>query len=376
MIGLLTTTKKIRSGHWMPLLLSMGMLQLTGCAPMMEQQPPPAEPSPPPVVQPEPVPQIQDEPAPLPRPDIVVASAIQMLERGEGDAAFQLLNRLQQESGEHKTAAWLVRQIKDDPQAMLGTDHTEYTVQSGDSLAQISRRHLGHELWFYLLARYNNIKVPRNLSVDTVLKLPIQAPQLPAFMRTGEEGKAVNISANDLLEQGRHELALESLKLEMQQGALDERGRQLLERAWSLRLDQLMRRGQLDTAEEELAQLLPDTSDTESLALYRQLDNQLKAQRHYQLGINALDRNHLEAAHFSFSQALRYQQNFPEARLRLRQTGNRLTERDHNEALRLMNDGQVTKAAELWESILERDPENRTAQEYLRRIRGNQSTPG
>ena len=148
-------------------------------------------------------------------------------------------------------------------------------------------------------------------------------------------------------------------------------GSEMCIRDRSLRLDQLMRRGQLDTAEEELTQLTPVTDNPASVDLFQQLEDQLKAQRHYQLGINALDRNHLEAAHFSFTQALKYQENFPEARVRLRQTANRLTERDHNEALRLFNEGKRVEAATLWESILERDPENRTAQDYLRRARGS-----
>ena len=296
--------------------------------------------------------------------------AIQMLEQGKGQSALELLSRVQVEYGEQAMATWLIQQILEPPENLIGGEHTEYTVQRGDSMAQISRKFLGHELWFYLLARYNNIAVPRNLSVNTVLKVPRQPPQLPVFLRSGGEGNTTNVSANELLEQGRHEQALAVLRKAMKENALDDRGRQLLVRAWSLRLDQLMRRGQLDTAENELTQLVPATNDEASTALINQLENQLKAQRHYQLGLNALERNHLEAAHFSFTQALRYQQNFPEARVRLRQTDHRITERDHQEALRLMAQGQNQAAAALWESILERDPENRTAQEYLRRVRG------
>lgn len=368
MTGPLTTKNKSQQ-RLLPLLLSVSLLTVGGCKNFITKEEPMPEPEPPPMVEPEPEPIVVEPLPPPPPPDKSIPLALQMLERGEGQNALELLSRIQVEYGEHATAGWLMQQILNDPKSMLGSDYVEYTVQPGDSLAQISRKHLGHELWFYLLARYNGIDKPRNLSVNTVLKIPRQPPQLPAFMRSGAEGNKVNIDANELLEQGRHEQVLDMLKDAMKNGSLDERGRQLLVRAWSLRLDQLMRRGQLDTAEEELTQLTPVSSDPASSELFQQLENQLKAQRHYQLGINALDRNHLEAAHFSFTQALRYQENFPEARVRLRQTDNRLTERDHNEALKLLNEGKRVEAAALWESILERDPENRTAQDYLRRAR-------
>lgn len=350
------------------LLLALILPLLSSCSLPEKVNSP--EPEPEVVVEPEPEPAALQPLPPPPPPDEAVQLALQELELGRSQSALELLSRVQVQYGEQAMVSWLIRQILQPPEDFLGSEHREYTVQPGDSLAQIARMHLGHPLWFYLLARYNDIEVPRNLSVGTVLKLPQQPPQLPPFLRGGEENNNLNVTANNLLEQGRHEQALELLQTAMRDNTLDDRGRQLLFRAWSLRLDQMMRRGQLDTAEEELRQLTPIDADPASLELIEQLENQLRAQRHYQLGLKALERNHLEAARFSFNQALRYQQNFPEARVRLRQTDHRITERDHQEALRLMQAGQNQEAATLWESILERDPENRTAQEYLRRIRG------
>lgn len=345
------------------------VLLLSSCELFQKKPEPEPEPPPPVVEQAEPI----SEPEPLPPPpppDEAIPQALQQMELGRGAAALELLSRVQVEYGEQPMATWLIQQILEPPEEFFGTEHTTYTIQPGDSLANLSRVNLGHPLWFYLLARYNDISVPRNLSVGTELKLPRQQPQLPPFLRGGEEVTGVNLSANNLLEQGRHQQALGLLRSAMEADNLDDRGRQLLVRAWSLRLDEMMERGQLDAAEEELKQLTPKSTDEESQKLLAKLDNQLKAQRHYQLGLRALERNHLEAAHFSFNQALRYQENFPEARVRLRQTDNRLTERDHQEALRLLQAGQEQAATALWERILERDPENRTAQEFLRRIRG------
>lgn len=372
MIGPQNTPPAASRGGYLKLCIMLSVLALNACMPMVKEEtttPPPPEPM---VVEPMPEPMVIEPLPPPPPPDKAIPMALQMLELGQGQAALELLSRLQVEYGEHATASWLIQQILEDPINLLGRDHVDYTVQRGDSMAQISRKQLGHELWFYLLARYNDIKVPRNLAVGAVLKIPRQPPALPGFMRTGGEGNKTNLGANELLEQGRHEQALQILQDSLKNNTLDDRGRQLLVRAWSLRLDQLMRRGQLDTAEEELSQLAPATSDdTASKKLIAQLENQLKAQRHYQLGLNALERNHLEAAHFSFTQALKYQQNFPEARVRLRQTDHRMTERDHQQAVQLLEQGKSQEAAALWESILERDPENRTAQEFLRRVRGS-----
>ncbi|GAB4193012.1 MAG: hypothetical protein Tsb002_23160 [Wenzhouxiangellaceae bacterium] len=368
MSGLNHTPIENRGSLRLRLALLLLVLHVSACDLIKKpEEAPPPEPEP--VVEPEPEPPPLPKLPPPPPPEEAIQLALSELEAGRSQPALELLTRVQVEYGEQPMITWMIQQLTQPPEDVFGAEYEEYTVQRGDSMAQLSRVHLGHPLWFIMLSRYNNLTVPRNLDVGDVLRLPRQRPQLPDFLRA-EQGSdnSINLAANDLLDQGRHDQALALLQSAMAADNLDKRGRQLLVRAWSLRLDQMMRRGQLDAAEEELSQLSPASNDAASRELITKLENQLKAQRHYQLGLKALERNHLEAAQFSFTQALRYQEDFTEARVRLRQTDHRITERDHQEAMRLLQAGERRAAASLWQRILERDPENRTAQEFLRRL--------
>ncbi len=68
--------------------------------------------------------------------------------------------------------------ITDDP-SKLGTKSFPYKVQPGDKLSKISELYLKDQYKFYLLARYNNISVPRSLKAGQVIKIPGTPPVLP-----------------------------------------------------------------------------------------------------------------------------------------------------------------------------------------------------
>lgn len=120
-------------------------------------------------------------PAPLPplppqQVQKTVSSAIEMLEVGNEDqAAIELQRVLQTEPG-HKLAQNLMRQIKDDPQVALGRESFGYRVQPGESLSKIAGRFLNDVHQFYILARYNDIKVPRQLAGGQMIRVPGKAP--------------------------------------------------------------------------------------------------------------------------------------------------------------------------------------------------------
>lgn len=176
-------------GRWAAWLAGAGLV--AGCA-----QPPSGSSAPPP---PRPVPQAQGGTAPggtssapgstpeapvnlppLPPGQVpkAVSNAIELLEAGsEEQASIELQRVLQTEPG-HKLAQNLLRQIKDDPVAVLGRESFSYRVQPGESLSKIAGRFLNDVHQFYVLARYNDIKVPRQLAGGQMIRVPGKAPPL------------------------------------------------------------------------------------------------------------------------------------------------------------------------------------------------------
>lgn len=175
-------------GRWAAWLASAGLV--AGCAqsPSGSSAPPPprhapqapaasgAAPSGAPAA-PEPAPNLP----PLPASQIgkAVTNAIELLEAGNEDQASIELQRVLQTEPGHKLAQSLLRQIKDDPMALLGREFFSYRVQPGESLSKIAGRFLNDVHQFYVLARYNDIKVPRQLAGGQMIRVPGKAPPPP-----------------------------------------------------------------------------------------------------------------------------------------------------------------------------------------------------
>jgi hypothetical protein len=138
---------------------------------------PPAEPAPPapPVETPAPPP---TSAAPMSAQDIqrALLSSMESLQAGQEDAAETELKRVLQAEPNNRQALSLMRQIKDDPIAALGRESFAYRVQPGESLSRIAQRFLNDLQQFYILARYNGIKVPRSLAEGQTIRIPGKAP--------------------------------------------------------------------------------------------------------------------------------------------------------------------------------------------------------
>jgi LysM repeat protein len=98
-----------------------------------------------------------------------------MLQAGHEDAARNELKRALALDAQNKLGQSLSRQLTADPAATLGRESFAYTVRAGDTLAALAQRQLGDAYLFYLLARYNGIKVPNKLSAGQVIRLPGKA---------------------------------------------------------------------------------------------------------------------------------------------------------------------------------------------------------
>ncbi|HET9643662.1 MAG TPA: LysM peptidoglycan-binding domain-containing protein [Burkholderiaceae bacterium] len=99
-------------------------------------------------------------------------SAADLLESGREDQArVELQKALALDRG-NKLANNLMRQLTVDPIATLGRDSFVYVVRPGETLSNIAGRFLGDTYAFYLLARYNDIRVPRQLAGGQQIRIP------------------------------------------------------------------------------------------------------------------------------------------------------------------------------------------------------------
>lgn len=154
----------------------------------------PASQAPPPqaTVEVRPAPAPAPAPAPLPTGPVsasqqqqaqkIAMSAVGMLEQGHEDEARAEVQRALATDPNNKLAQSLMRQITSDPVTLLGRESFAYTVRPNESLSMIAGRFLGDIYSFYILARYNNIAVPRQVAGGHTLRIPGKAPP-PAMAR-------------------------------------------------------------------------------------------------------------------------------------------------------------------------------------------------
>lgn len=103
-------------------------------------------------------------------------SAVDELEDGHEDDARTVLRRALTLDPNNKLALSLMRQLTTDPVMLLGKESFSYTVKAGESLSRIAGHFLGDIYMFYGLARYNDIKVPKQVAGGQVIRVPGKAP--------------------------------------------------------------------------------------------------------------------------------------------------------------------------------------------------------
>jgi tetratricopeptide (TPR) repeat protein len=109
-----------------------------------------------------------------------VRQSFELLDQGEEERAKTQLEQAVALDSENKSAACLLRGIRADPAGTLGSESTSYAVRTGDTLGSIAKRALGDTCEFYILARYNQIRIPRLVTAGQVIKIPGKVPLAPA----------------------------------------------------------------------------------------------------------------------------------------------------------------------------------------------------
>ncbi|NML18279.1 LysM peptidoglycan-binding domain-containing protein [Azohydromonas caseinilytica] len=96
--------------------------------------------------------------------------AVSTLEAGQEVQARAELQRALALDPQNKLAQSLLRQMSEP--VITPRESFSYTVRPGDTLSSIAERFMGDKFLFYALARFNDIKVPRQLSSGQALRVP------------------------------------------------------------------------------------------------------------------------------------------------------------------------------------------------------------
>lgn len=104
------------------------------------------------------------------------SDALIFMERGDEKQARQILEGILKRDPNNKGAKKFLDQLIVDPVALLGVEHYEYRVQSGDTMSSIAQTRLGDSSLFYALARYNGIDDPRKINAGQIIRIPGTKP--------------------------------------------------------------------------------------------------------------------------------------------------------------------------------------------------------
>ena len=102
----------------------------------------------------------------------LLRQAAESLNDGNEDKARGEIAEALRLDPDSKLGQCLNRGITADPEQALGRQSTSYTVRPGETLGRIAQRALGDQCEFYLLGRYNKIRVPRQLAGGQVIRIP------------------------------------------------------------------------------------------------------------------------------------------------------------------------------------------------------------
>jgi tetratricopeptide (TPR) repeat protein len=164
------------------LVTLMLALLMSGCA---KPRPEPAPPVPAPGPEPQAAPTTPPPPLPPRQPTEAEKAAAQnralqaaeLLQDGKVTETRLELQRSLKLDPRNVLATTLMRQLDEDPTAILGKEFFLYKVMPGDTLSRIADRVLGDKYMFYAMARYNGITMPRQLQAGQVIKILGKPPK-------------------------------------------------------------------------------------------------------------------------------------------------------------------------------------------------------
>jgi hypothetical protein len=252
-----------------------------------------------------------------------ILADLQVGKYAEGEAA---LRRYIEEHPDDDAARAILRQLTEDPEAMLGRRSYPYTVKPGDSWSGLAARTLGDPGLFLVLARYNDSTNPSDLRVGEAIRLPGPPPAEPEEEKTDD---------------GVGEPALASIP-----------------------------EAPLPSRRTVDALTLPDQplSSVDTTPRPGESDHE-RAERLQQEGLDLLAASDEEAALARFRAALALEPGIQPAASRAPELRDRLVSRYHERAILRYRNQDLDGAIALWDRVIAIDPDFEPARSYRARAR-------
>lgn len=297
-------------------------------------------------------------------PGPTLARAIDLLQDGRSSEAEEILRALDEDDGD-SVASRLLDQIRQPPESLLGEEYIEITVEAGDSLSGLAAEYVGDSLMFFALARLNDIERPRLLQPGTSLRVP--APVAETDGESHEQG--LEVAAAQMMSEGRSDQAFPLLLSAARAGRLDDAGMQQLVASSAEVVAKAINENQLEDARRVLDAVQIWAGRAPDPAPYQRQRRRLDARLALDAAREARSRGEREMERELLVAALASDPELDQAARALDETEAFLVERYHDRALRAWRDQEVREAANLWERVLEIDPEFEPAAIYLERAK-------
>lgn len=289
--------------------------------------------------------------------------AIGHLEQGERDEARWALTEALRLEPDNKQVQKLLHQTDANAKAELGEESFDYTVQPGDTLSKIAKQYMGDPLSFYFLAKYNDIDNPSQVHTGQVIKIPGKKPASEVVQEAPVAAPASGLvtKARELHTEGKHKAVIELLENQID-GADSEPLRALLVGSYRKVAESLRKEGKLAEARgllQKAAALEPGNRE-----IGRELAATNKAgevERHYQAGLDALQKKEFDTANKEFTKTLEMQPDHAGAKSKREAMKKDVVEDYYKQALAAQRKQELDKAIELWDSVLALDPSNENA---------------
>ncbi len=95
-----------------------------------------------------------------------------MLNEGAYQKAQTELKLFIQHNPNHSTAKAYLNQLENSPFKLYSQHYFIYKIKTGDTLSELSEKHMGSRHHFVGLARYNNLKSPSSIRLGQQIKIP------------------------------------------------------------------------------------------------------------------------------------------------------------------------------------------------------------
>lgn len=303
--------------------------------------------------------------------------AMRLLQDGREDEAESLLEEALRTRPDDAVAGLLLSQIRQPPEVILGDEYTEIEVEPGDSLSAIAARHTDNELLFYALARLNGIEKPRLLRPGQSIRVPVipevhaprqEVAETPPVDPTPPDESVVTTAVGELVAKGRLAQAHALLLSKARANRLEDAHREQLVEIGAKLAREACRNGDPGRASAILEQTRPwigSRADTGDFAAAR---SHVNARLALIEARERLDQGDHDGAFESLARARsEYAAIGGEHPDEVAGIESGLIDHYHDRALSAWRDQEVDTAVDLWEKVVQVDPDFEPAQVYLER---------